>query len=1413
MVAKTGTRGRAVWLPFISLLLWGTAPALWASAPCTVTGSGTVTSPAADDEIDCAGNASNLDIIVSNPNVVITLGQSANLSNSNVSFFGANNGTFVMESGAQLAAASSTVRALLITDTTVDIASGATITGDLHGIASSSSEAAIVTIGGTVSGSAEAVLLGGGDDVLNLTDGANLIGTGVSGGGGNDRLNLTGDGTLALTVQNFELLSKQGSGTWTLGDTVSSGTAIEVDAGVLRDASNAAILLGGNTVTLAQDALLDFNIAASSVLGFDAALRGDGGIVKSGIGTLRINGSSVAERDFAGDVSILAGTLEVNDSSLFDNATSVDTGATLALIAGGMHTGDITGAGQVRVTSPLSLRGDNTFTGGLEVLGSLDVVATDSLGSGRIDLGGNARLTIDNDTDQTLANALSRLSAGTIRLIKEGSGNLSVGSRNTNFDGQIEINDGRLTLLSSGSLGTGAINNFGEFSIRGNVANPISGSGSVIKEQGNNTASLLATNTYSGGTIINEGAIIGDIDSFGSGTITLNNAGVLVLSPAADGVFSNAVVSTGNNSFSKLGSFDLTLAAATNFGSSTVNGGRLIVNPELYEAAVTTVQSNGELEVNGAGVIDGVVRGNGGLLKTGNNRARIGRVNQLLGTIDVLAGTLVLGSGAGTDINIATGAALEFDGSTSHANDIVGGGGLVIAAGEVTLSGAIQHGGGSDILGGNVTTTGALGSAGVAIDAAGAWTLNTAADQMLTNAITGMGLLRKIGAGTLTVDGANDFGGSVHLDAGALEIGDAAALGVATIELGADTTLLLNDANLNNDLSGVGLLRKIGTDAVSLGGNNTHSGGVHIAGGELVAGLTSLGSGAITIDENTRLRISAADGELSNALAGAGALLVDSGQNVVFTGANDLAAMQVSGTATVDADSAAQSHTLHDGGALIWDDATEVSGVALSGSTGSRFIKAGQGALQLTTDTTLGDVVVEAGSLGVDAVLNVTGSDGLTVAADAALNGVGRIVGDVVLDGALRPGNSIGTLTIDGDYTQNAGSVLEIEYDNLGGIDLLDVTGIARIDGGSVNLLPAMGADGTGLTFLQAAGGVTGTFDQVVVNGAGSGSVIYDSSSASLGQDVGLAVVTARPSTLNSQLAAATHGAVSMLDVLVPDASPQDGRVVWGHVVAADGERDRNGDSLGYDYDSSGVGVGISLPIGEHGFVGIAASDVDGEASLDQGAGSTDIDGTYVTAFVGGGARVPWQIGLMSGTQDWASMRMVAFDGGLEGLYADTQADLFAGYGAVGLDLTRGAWQLRPQVLVRYVSVDADDYVEGGSSLLALGIADSQSETGYAQMNLSAARAFGSSVDLRLHAGIERMFPLDGREVDATFVNSMQPLQVELDADAAARNQLRLGSQINVRLGARAGLYLGYDLLHGEGDTQHAARLGLKLQL
>ena len=148
--------------------------------------------------------------------------------------------------------------------------------------------------------------------------------------------------------------------------------------------------------------------------------------------------------------------------------------------------------------------------------------------------------------------------------------------------------------------------------------------------------------------------------------------------------------------------------------------------------------------------------------------------------------------------------------------------------------------------------------------------------------------------------------------------------------------------------------------------------------------------------------------------------------------------------------------------------------------------KNGLGTYNITaTNTYTGATTVSVGTLVVNG--SIATSSATTVAAGATLKGTGS-VSVTTLNGILKPGNSIGTITVAGAYTQNSGSTLQIEIEPSGNASKVDITGAATINNSATLEVTAQGGDYSTdqvYTILDAAGGRTGEFSTFTVTNPG----------------------------------------------------------------------------------------------------------------------------------------------------------------------------------------------------------------------------------------------------------------------------------------------------------------------------------------
>ncbi|OCW56841.1 autotransporter domain-containing protein, partial [Hoeflea olei] len=197
------------------------------------------------------------------------------------------------------------------------------------------------------------------------------------------------------------------------------------------------------------------------------------------------------------------------------------------------------------------------------------------------------------------------------------------------------------------------------------------------------------------------------------------------------------------------------------------------------------------------------------------------------------------------------------------------------------------------------------------------------------------------------------------------------------------------------------------------------------------------------------------------------------------------------------------------------------------------FTKTGAGTLVLSGNSGgfMGDTTVSAGTLAVNGKFGHGGTL-LTVASGATLAGSGRIGGNAALQSGatLATGNSIGTLTVSGDFSFADGSTYLVETDPSGtSSDLLHVLGTADLAGTVKHVgLDGVYAETSSYTILTADGGYGSTrFD-----GVASDYAFLDSSLDYSGNNVDLVLKrndVALPDVAKTPNQAATAQAVANL--------------------------------------------------------------------------------------------------------------------------------------------------------------------------------------------------------------------------------------------------------------------------------------------
>ncbi len=334
--------------------------------------------------------------------------------------------------------------------------------------------------------------------------------------------------------------------------------------------------------------------------------------------------------------------------------------------------------------------------------------------------------------------------------------------------------------------------------------------------------------------------------------------------------------------------------------------------------------------------------------------------------------------------------------------------------------------------------------------------------------------LGNVGTGTLII---GNIGPSGTLDAGAVVFGNASS----NIKFNQDD---ITPYTFSAAISGTGWVEVFSHGGVSstiLTGANSYTGGTFVRTNGRLSGTTTSLQGTIS-NEGLLTFDQATNGTFAGSISGSGTLLKEGGGTVILSGTNTYTGGTIINAGTLRGTTDNLQGFITNRGNVEFSQAGNGTFTGVISGTGP-VVKSGPGNVTFPgTNTYSGSTIVSGGTLSVNGSLT---NSAVQVLNGGTLGGTGSLRNTTIQSGgALAPGNSIGTLTVVGNLTFNAGSNYNVEVDSAGSNDRTNATGTLTINGGTVNVLANAGTYSltTQYTILNATGGRTGVFNGLTTN-------------------------------------------------------------------------------------------------------------------------------------------------------------------------------------------------------------------------------------------------------------------------------------------------------------------------------------------
>ncbi len=669
---------------------------------------------------------------------------------------------------------------------------------------------------------------------------------------------------------------------------VAGGAMVAVNVGGSGQWLSADIDALRNNATFASGATLGLDSSGGNFT-YSSSIGGGIALAKLGGNTLLLSGSNT----YTGPTTIAAGTLQIGNAAALQNSTVVLSGGCLDLNGLSPTLGGLSGSGNLAIAAGTLVVGNNgadtTYSGNLGgggasakigggaliLAGSNAYAGPTTIAAGTLQIGNGgsgeflASAGVSNSGvlcfDHADALTYSGAIAGGGTLAKAGQGalllggavsatavNVAGGTLQLSADNQLTANP-IVSIASAGALETAGHNQtFGGLIMSGGLVNSGSATltltGSLQYQQANYTATINGNLSFSGSMLT--------ID------VTSGAAWDLLINAVISGSAGAGIVKTTNTGL-------LTLAGANTYtGPTIVNGGQLqigaggsgesLASPSISLNNASTLMFD---QVD-AFTYNGSISGNGSVQEINSGTVVLAGSNTYTGATAIAAGTLRIANAAAlsesTIVLSSTGGNLDLNGYSATLGGLSGNGNLALGGGALSVG-------------------------------------NNSAATTYSGNLSGLGSLKKIGSGQLTLAGSNTYTGPTAIAAGTLQIGvGGSGESLASPSVSNSGALVFNQSDTfiyAGSISGTGNLVKLGPGTAVLAGTNTFTGSTTIAGGTLqFAGSYAMGGGTsanITLSKNSVAAAGYAINQtflnrLSSASSGVAALAVSSSNNLNF---------------------------------------------------------------------------------------------------------------------------------------------------------------------------------------------------------------------------------------------------------------------------------------------------------------------------------------------------------------------------------------------------------------------------------------------------------------------------------------------------------------------------------------------------